>query len=476
VAFKVGLLGLGTVGTGTVQLLLDAAGRHSLLQELEIYAVGVRSLDKPRAVTLPGRVLTTDLEAIVTDPAVDIVVEVLGGLEPARSLILKAIDCGKHVVTANKAVIARYGDEIFTAANAAGVYVLLEAAVGGGIPVIQPLKQSLGVNRIHAVTGIVNGTTNYILTRMQAEGSDFADVLADAQNLGYAEADPTADVEGLDAADKIAILASLAFGGRIKLQEVYSEGIRQVGKADIAYAEKLGFVIKLLAIAKREQHLTPHLSVRVHPTLVPQAHPLASVSGVYNAILVEGEPLGQVMFFGPGAGAGATASAVVSDILNIAAILKTQQASGGGFNQHAGEIPNLPVNPPVPESSQSKIQNPPARSEARRTAKSKIASPHPLLACSHQEYCAIAPMEELVTRFYARFLTQDQPGVIGKLGTSFGNHGVSLESVVQTGIHRELAEIVVVTHDVREGNFRQALEEIRRLEAVDSIPSLLRVL
>jgi homoserine dehydrogenase len=473
VAFKVGLLGLGTVGTGTVQLLLDAAGRHSLLQELEIYAVGVRSLDKSRVVTLPNGVLTTDLEAIVTDPAVDIVVEVLGGLEPARSLILKAIDCGKHVVTANKAVIARYGDEIFTAANAAGVYVLLEAAVGGGIPVIQPLKQSLGVNRIHAVTGIVNGTTNYILTRMQAEGSDFADVLADAQKLGYAEADPTADVEGLDAADKIAILASLAFGGRIKLQEVYSEGIRQVGKADIAYAEKLGFVIKLLAIAKREQHLTPHLSVRVHPTLVPQTHPLASVSGVYNAILVEGEPLGQVMFFGPGAGAGATASAVVSDILNIAAILKTQQASKGGFNQH-GEIPNLPVNSPVPESGVKSQENsifPPAP-----PAPPAYSSPHPLLACSHQEYCAIAPMEELVTRFYARFLTQDQPGVIGKLGTSFGNHGVSLESVVQTGVHRELAEIVVVTHDVREGNFRQALEEIRRLEAVDSIPSLLRVL
>lgn len=472
-AFKVGLLGLGTVGTGTVQLLLDAAGRHSLLQELEIYAVGVRSLDKSRVVTLPNGVLTTDLEAIVTDPAVDIVVEVLGGLEPARSLILKAIDCGKHVVTANKAVIARYGDEIFTAANAAGVYVLLEAAVGGGIPVIQPLKQSLGVNRIHAVTGIVNGTTNYILTRMQAEGSDFADVLADAQKLGYAEADPTADVEGLDAADKIAILASLAFGGRIKLQEVYSEGIRQVGKADIAYAEKLGFVIKLLAIAKREQHLTPHLSVRVHPTLVPQTHPLASVSGVYNAILVEGEPLGQVMFFGPGAGAGATASAVVSDILNIAAILKTQQASKGGFNQH-GEIPNLPVNSPVPESGVKSQENsifPPAP-----PAPPAYSSPHPLLACSHQEYCAIAPMEELVTRFYARFLTQDQPGVIGKLGTSFGNHGVSLESVVQTGVHRELAEIVVVTHDVREGNFRQALEEIRRLEAVDSIPSLLRVL
>lgn len=442
---KVGLLGLGTVGTGTVQLLLDTAGRNSLLQELEIYRVGVRSLAKSRAVSLPTGVLTDDLEAIVRDPAIDIVVELLGGLEPARSLILKAISNRKHVVTANKAVIARYGDEIFTAANCAGVYVLLEAAVGGGIPVIQPLKQSLGVNRIQAITGIINGTTNYILTRMQAEGSNFATVLADAQKLGYAEADPTADVDGLDAADKIAILASLAFGGRIKLQDIYSEGIRQVSQADIAYAQKLGFVIKLLAIAKQEQSETPiteheqpfpsRLSVRVHPTLVPQAHPLASVNGVYNAILVEGEPLGQVMFFGPGAGAGATASAVVSDIVNIAAVLKTEKSS---------EV--------------------------------KTTTLHPLLACSHQHYSAIAPIEELVTRFYARFLTKDRPGVIGKLGTCFGNHGVSLESVVQTGVQEQLAEIVVVTHDVKEGNFRSSLAEIRSLEAVDSVPSLLRVL
>lgn len=438
VTFKVGLLGLGTVGTGTVQLLLDAAGRHPLLQELEIYKVGVRSLEKSRAVIPVG--LTTDLEAIVTDPMVDIVVEVLGGLEPARSLILKAINCGKHVVTANKAVIARYGDEIFTAANSAGVYVLLEASVGGGIPLIQPLKQSLSVNRIHSVTGIVNGTTNYILTRMQTEGSNFADVLADAQKLGYAEADPTADVDGLDAADKIAILASLAFGGRIKLQDVYCEGIRQISKTDIAYAQKLGFVIKLLAIAKRDTPSSPpsppSLSVRVHPTLVPQTHPLASVNGVYNAILVEGEPIGQVMFFGPGAGAGATASAVVSDILNIAAVLKTDL----------------------------------------ETRIASLQSLHPLLACSHGDYCAIAPTEELVTRFYARFLTKDQPGVIGKLGTCFGDRGVSLESVVQTGVQQELAEIVVVTHDVREGNFHQALAQIRHLEAIDSIPSLLRVL
>ncbi|MEO3706946.1 homoserine dehydrogenase [Trichormus azollae] len=426
---KLGILGLGTVGTGTLQLLQDSEGRHPLLKEIEIYRVGVRSLSKPRLVELPPEVVTTDLEAIVNDPEIDIIVEIMGGLEPARSLILTAIKNGKHVVTANKAAISRFGAEIFTAANQAGVYVMIEASVGGGIPVIQPLKQSLSVNRIHAVTGIVNGTTNYILTRMQTEGSDFDDILADAQLLGYAEADPTADVDGLDAADKIAILASLGFDGRINLQNVYCEGIRQVSKTDISYAAKLGFVIKLLAIAKGQTSGNSQLSVRVHPTLVPQTHPLASINGVYNAILVEGEPIGQVMFFGPGAGAGATASAVCSDILNLLATLKIN----------------------TPKSN-------------------------PLLACRHQNYLQIAPISELVTRFYARFLTKDQPSVIGKLGTCFGKYGVSLESLVQTGFQAELAEIVVVTHDVREGDFRQALAEIQTLEAIDSIPSILRVL
>ena len=441
-AFKIGLLGLGTVGAGTVQILQDPAQRHPLVQELQIHRVGVRSLDKPRPVELPAELLTTDLESIVADPAVDIVVEVIGGLEPARTLILKAIEHGKHVVTANKAAIARFGEEIFTAAEKAGVYVLLEAAVGGGIPVIEPLKQSLCSNRIHTVTGIVNGTTNYILTRMRNEGADFDSVLADAQRLGYAEADPTADVDGLDAADKITILATLAFGGRVKLSEVYCEGIRQVSAADIAYAEKLGFVIKLLATAKRNPLTSPdveeQLQVRVHPTFVPKAHPLASVNDVYNAILVEGEPIGQVMFFGPGAGSGPTASAVVADILNIAALLKV----------------------------------------GRETLKQADGTPllDPLLACVHQHYCAIAPMTDLITRFYARFLTIDTPGVIGKLGTCFGDHNVSLESVVQTDVRGEVAEIVVVTHNVREGNFRSALDEIRNMAAVSSIASTLRVL
>lgn len=437
-AVKVGLLGLGTVGTGTAKILLDSAERHPLLQDIAIHRVGVRSLDKPREVDITSASLTTDLAAIVTDPEVDVVVELIGGLEPARSLILKAIQHGKHVVTANKAVIARYGDEIFTAANEASVYVLLEAAVGGGIPVIQPLKQALGVNRIHAVTGIVNGTTNYILTRMQAEGGDFEPILKDAQALGYAEADPTADVDGLDAADKIAILASLAFGGRIKLSEVYCEGIRPISAADIQYAERLGFVIKLLAIARRDtcpvsNEVLDQLQLRVHPTLVPKHHPLASVNDVYNAILVEGDPIGQVMFFGPGAGSGPTASAVVSDILNIAATLKSQTAA------------------------QSEPQN-------------------PLLACSHQHYCKVSPMADIVSRFYVRLVVKDQPGVIGHLGLCFGEHDVSIESVVQIDTHGDVAEIVVVTHEVKESNFQTALDEVREFFETQSVPSVLRVL
>ena len=429
---KIGILGLGTVGTSTAQILLDPVGRHPLLRSIEIHRVGVRSIDKPREVSLSGAMMTTDLDAIVNDPEIEIIVELLGGLEPARSLILQAIAAGKHIVTANKAVIARFGDEIFTAANKAGVYVMLEAAVGGGIPVIQPLKQSLGVNRIQRVTGIINGTTNYILTRMTVEGGEFASILADAQKLGYAEADPTADIGGFDAGDKIAILASLAFGGRIKRDEVICEGIERVSATDIAYAQKLNFVIKLLAIAEKVDG--DQISVRVHPTFVPQDHPLATVNGVYNAILVEGEPLGQVMLFGPGAGGGATASAVVSDIIAIVGVLQTRTAS---------------------------------------TAPTEL---NPLLGCSHDHYSQIVPLSSLSSRFYVRFRSLNVPGVIGRVGTCFGAHQVSIESIVQTGFQAGKAEIVVVTQTGSEGNFRSALEEIGKMDSIDSIPSILRVL
>jgi homoserine dehydrogenase len=425
---KIGMLGLGTVGAGTAQILLDPIGRHHLLGQVEIARVGVKSIDKPRSVTLPAGIVTDDLESVVNDPDIGIIVEVMGGIEPARTLILKAIAQGKHIVTANKALISRYGDEIFTAANEAGVYVMLEAAVGGGIPVIQPLKQSLSVNRINKVTGIINGTTNYILTRMTEEGGEFGDILADAQALGYAEADPTADVDGLDAGDKIAILAALAFGDRIKRADVTCEGIRKVGATDIAYADTLGYVIKLLAIA--EKGSDQKVAVRVHPTLLAKGHPLASVNGVFNAILVEGEPLGRVMLFGPGAGAGATASAVVSDIVAVV---------GATHSQTGGDVMN------------------------------------PLLRCPHQHYADMADLSTLVGRFYVRFQTLDLPGTIGHIGTAFGNHQVSIESIVQTSVNKSGAEIVVVTGEVTEANFQQALQAIEQLPAIKAIPAILKV-
>ncbi len=429
---KVGILGLGTVGTGVAKILLDPQGRHALLNKLKIEKVGVRSL-KPRQVDLPDAIYTTDLDSIVTDPGIDIIVEVIGGLEPARSLILAAIKNGKHIVTANKAVISRYGEEIYTAATAAGVYVMIEAAVGGGIPIIAPLKQALSVNRIQAVMGIVNGTTNYILTRMQNEGGDFEAILADAQALGYAEADPTADVDGLDAADKIAILAALAFGGRVSREDIYCEGIRNVSAADISYAERLGFVIKLLAIAQLPKDTdladgSNRIQVRVHPTLVPIDHPLASVNDVNNAVLVEGNPIGQIMLYGPGAGEGPTASAVVSDLIAVAANATGQR------------------------------------------------SPNPLLTCPHDLTLEIVPTTEVVTRLYIRLRVKDTSGVIGKLGTCFGQHDVSLESIVQIGIQNSLVELVVVTHEVQESAFHKALKEIRDFPEVIGIPSLLHVL
>jgi len=421
---RVGLLGLGTVGAGVAQILLDPKGRHPLLSELTLHRVGVRSLHKPRALHLPPGLLTTDLTALVQDPEIDLVVEVLGGLEPARSLMLQAIAQGKHVVTANKAVVARYGAELFQAAQDQGVYVLMEGAVGGGIPIIHPLKQALGANRLSRVLGIVNGTTNFILTQMAQGRGDFATALATAQSLGYAESDPSADVDGEDAADKIAILATLAFGVRVSREQVYCEGIGGIQPVDLRYAERLGFQVKLLALAQRQGEA---LDIRVHPTLISQDHPLASVQGVQNAIVLGGEPLGEVMFQGPGAGAGPTASAVVGDVVNVVATLR----ANSGY--------------------------------------------HPLLGAPVATAIPQLAMDEVQTRFYTRILTQDQPGVIGQLGTCYGRHGVSLESIVQISTQEQLAEIVVVTHQVREGNFWLALEEIRQFPAVAAIPTVLRV-
>ncbi|MCP9926517.1 homoserine dehydrogenase [Cyanobium sp. CH-040] len=437
----IGLLGLGTVGAGVAEILATPEGRHPLVAELELRRVAVRDLQRPRTIRVPAELLSSDPAAVVDDPAVDIVVEVMGGLEPARSLILRAIAAGKPVVTANKAVIARHGEEISAAAAAAGVYVLLEAAVGGGIPIIEPLKQSLGANRIQRVSGIINGTTNYILSRMAAEGAEYAAVLADAQRLGYAEADPAADVQGADAADKIAILTGLAYGGSVPREAIPAEGIDQLDARDVTYADQLGFVVKLLAVSQRIETGTngdPQLlDVRVHPTLLPRSHPLAGVNGVFNAILVEGEPVGQVMFYGPGAGAGPTASAVVADILNIAGI---RQATGARAVD--GEPPGI----------------------------------DPLLAAGSWRQCRLVDGARTTHRNYVRLRTTDQPGVIGRIGTCFGEAGVSIQSIVQFEADSEAAEIVVITHEVLESRFRQALDAIAALPEVQRVAACLRTL
>ncbi|MFM7361387.1 MAG: homoserine dehydrogenase [Cyanobium sp.] len=435
----VGLLGLGTVGAGVAAILASPEGRHPLLGSLALKRVAVRDPAKPRPIALAPELISADPEAVVDDPAVQIVVEVMGGLEPARSLILRAIAAGKPVVTANKAVIARHGEEIAAAATAKGVYVLIEAAVGGGIPIIEPLKQSLGGNRIQRVSGIINGTTNYILSRMADEGAAYADVLADAQRLGYAEADPAADVQGGDAADKIAILAGLAYGGPVPREAIPTEGIDRLDSRDVAYAAQLGFVVKLLAVAERiEDAPAPGsdalpLAVRVHPTLLPRQHPLAGVHGVNNAILVEGDPVGRVMFYGPGAGAGPTASAVVADILNIAGIREVGGGQGGGGLD-------------------------------------------PLLAASSWRRCRLVDSAVTSHRNYVRLRTRDEAGVIGRIGSCFGNAGVSIQSIVQFEGQGEGAEIVVITHEVRESSFRQALAAIEALDDVESVGACLRTL
>jgi len=455
-AIGIGLLGLGTVGAGVAAILSSPEGRHPLVGNLALRRVAVRDPGRARAVSLDPTLLVTDPTLVVDDPAVDIVVEVMGGLEPARSLILRAIAAGKSVVTANKAVIARYGEEIAAAAAAQGVYVLIEAAVGGGIPIIEPLKQSLGGNRIRRVSGIVNGTTNYILSRMADEGAAYGEVLADAQRLGYAEADPAADVQGGDAADKIAILAGLAYGGSIERAAIPTEGIDRLEARDVAYAKELGYVVKLLAVAERFEATDGSeapagsaadsslaLDVRVHPTLLPRAHPLAGVHGVNNAILVEGEPVGQVMFFGPGAGAGPTASAVVADILNIAGI-RQLGAPAGALD--------------------------------------------PLLAASRWRQCALVDGARTRHRNYVRLRTRDEAGVIGKIGTAFGAAEVSIQSIIQYEASGSGAghgggsngdggaEIVVITHEVEESHFRQALAAITALPEVETVAACLRTL
>ena len=421
---NIGLIGLGTVGGGVVDILQkhhDDFARHYDL-DLRLARVADRNTARFGQLGLDPAVCVDDAFAVATDPDLDIVIELIGGTGIAKDVVAAAIAAGKCVVTANKALMATSGHELLKAAEDKGVELRFEASVGGGIPIIEPLKHALTGNEITDVLGIVNGTTNYMLTHMCGRGLSYDDALAEAQDLGYAEADPSADVDGLDAAAKIAILASIAFHSTVTLDQVYVEGIRNLSGTDVSYAAKMGYAVKLLAIAR----LTPGgIDVRVHPTMIPDTHQLASVGGVYNAIYVTGDAVGDTMFFGEGAGAGAAASAVTGDVIEAA------RALAGG---------NVTV------------------------------------GCTCTDDVPIRPFEQLETSYYLRMIVDDKSGVLAQMTAVFADHGVSVESIMQQGTaHDGTAEIIYVTHRAREEALRAILAEFKALEAVKDIAALIRV-
>ena len=420
---KVALLGSGTVGGGVIKVLQQNADviaqRAGVRIKLDKVLIIQADVGKP---ILEGLNTTFDFNEIINDPEIKIVIELIGGTKVAKDFMIKAMEHGKNVVTANKDCIAQFGKELFETAEKYNVEFAFEASVGGGIPIIRPLKESLIANHLTEVLGIVNGTTNYMLTKMSENGADYDTVLKEAQSMGFAEANPAADVEGLDAARKAAILASLAFNSRVTLDDVYREGIAKITPADIEYAKSLGYVVKLLAVCKDSEK---GIEARVHPVFLPTSHPLASVSGVLNAIFVRGDAINQAMFFGPGAGSLPTASAVVSDIMNIARNVVN------GVELHIG--------------------------------------------CTCFNNKALCPIEESETSYYIRLLVDDKPGVLGAIATEFGNAGVSLRSVVQTNDSEDHAEIVVITHQVKYKNILNAEEKLKALPVVDEVRSIIRV-
>ncbi len=416
----IGILGLGTVGIGVVTLLRDNP-------QFEIRAIAVRDKHKPRQIDLSAFEVTDDPFRLAEDPKIEIIVEVAGGIDPVYQVVKRAIANGKHVVTANKELIAKHGPEIFDLAHRHNVTLFFEAAVGGGIPLISTLQRGLQANRISKVAGILNGTTNYILTTMEQEKKPFAEALREAQAKGFAEADPSDDIEGRDVAYKIAILSSLAFQCPIEVDKIYRQGIAQITDLDIRLAAEFGYRIKMIGLAQPGQ--ANSLDVRAHPMLVPLHHPLAGVEGVNNAIFISGSVVGEIMLSGPGAGQLPTASAVVGDLINLASALK---------------LPDF-----------ARYFQPPIRSRV----------------------CDVFPITETINSYYLRLETQDTPGVIGNLGHAFGGHGVSLHSVTQKGVTNDgAATIVLLTHRVREQQLQDALREISAQSTTKQIGVVLRVL
>lgn len=425
-AVKIGLVGTGTVGGGCLDILSNHKQDFLRHFGIDLELTRVCSRD-PQAAASRGLqdIFTTDYHDVINDPEIDIVVELIGGTGVAKSVIVEALQAGKHVVTANKAIMATSGEEIMDLAEEKGLEIAFEASVGGGIPIIDPLKHSLIANRIDSIMGIVNGTTNYMLTRMDEDSLDYDAALKEAQERGFAEADPTADVDGLDAAAKIAILASIAFNSRVTMDQVYTEGIRRISPVDLANAHDSGYVVKLVAHARRGES---GVDVRVHPTMIPEDHQLATVNGVFNAIFVEGDAVGQTMFFGEGAGAGPAASAVMGDVLEVA--------------RHV----------------QMGIK--------------------PIVGCTCTDELPIIAMDDLETKYYVRFMVADRPGVLAACADIFAKNGVSVRTVTQRGnAAREDVDLVFVTHTAKERDVRKTIDEILALDGVvtGGEPSVIRV-
>lgn len=428
---RVALLGCGVVGTQVARLLGEQADDLAVRTgaRLELAGIAVRRIAHARPGMDPSLLntglLTTDAMGLATRPDVDLVIEVIGGIEPARSLILAALETGKSVVTANKALLAEHGEQIHAASRAFGADLYYEAAVAGAIPILRPLRESLAGDTVHRVLGIVNGTTNYILDRMDSSGADFSDALEEAQSLGYAEADPTADVEAFDAAAKAAILAGLAFHTRVTAADVYREGITEVTAADIASAKSLGRTVKLLAICERSDARGSEagVAVRVHPAMIPRSHPLAAVGGAYNAVFVEARSAGRLMFYGAGAGGTPTASAVLGDVVAVA-----RNRLAGTRGPELSTYAELPV----------------------------------------------LPMGDTLTRYHVSLDVADKPGVLAPVAEAFARHGVSIQAVRQTSRGAD-ALLIIVTHEARDADLAATISELQALPVVRAVASVMRV-
>lgn len=424
---NVGIIGFGTVGSGTVRILLENKDilTERLGFEINLKKIAVRDISRDRGIKVAEGVLTQDVNAVLNDPEIHIVVELIGGMHPAKDFILKAIGNGKHVVTANKALLATEGDELFNAAQKAGVEIGFEAAVAGGIPIIKVIREGLVANRIKAVYGIINGTTNYILTKMTEENVEFSDALKGAQRLGYAEADPTLDIEGIDSAHKLAILASLSYGIPLSFNEIYIEGISRISSQDIGFASELGYKVKLLAIAKETDG---GVELRVHPTMLPKDYLISKVDGPFNAVYVEGDAAGSTLYYGRGAGALPTGSAVVSDIVNIAR-------------------------------------------DIRKNATERI----PVMLKTSRDI-KIKKIDDVKSMYYFRFSALDKPGVLSKISGILGEYNISIASVIQKGRRvGEAVPLVVLTHMAKEKDVRQAIQEIDQLSVVMGKTVFIRV-